>query len=87
MSQRTYTSDTSPEAYAVQLECLRQMTPQQRLSKAFGLSRQVKRMAFDAIRRRHPEYSDEEVQHRFIEMTYGVKLAEEVRRWKSERHG
>jgi hypothetical protein len=36
-------------------------------------------MAFDAIRRRHPEYSEDEVQLRFIELTYGKALADEVR--------
>jgi hypothetical protein len=42
-------------------------------------------MAFDAIRRRHPELSRDEVQLRFLELTYGKSLADDVRRWKSER--
>ena len=46
-------SDTSDEALAVQLECLRRMTPQERLRRACAWSSQVRRMAFDAIRRRH----------------------------------
>ena len=39
----------------------------------------------NAIRRRHPEFDDGEVQLKFIEMTYGKELAEDVRRWKLER--
>jgi len=39
-------------------------------------------MAFEAIRRRHPDFTEEEVQLLFIELTYGRELADEVRRWK-----
>ncbi len=42
-------------------------------------------MAFDAIRRRHPEFNEEEVRMAFIELTYGKSLADDVRRWKQER--
>ena len=41
-------------------------------------------MAFAAIRRRHPELDDDEVQLLFIELTYGKALAADVRRWKAE---
>lgn len=75
-------SDTSDEALAVQLECLRRMTPHERLRRACAWSGQIRRMAFDAIRRRHPEYSDDEVRMKFIELTYGQTLADEIRAWK-----
>jgi hypothetical protein len=39
-------------------------------------------MAFDAIRRRHPEYSEEQVRLSFIELAFGEELAEEVRVWQ-----
>ena len=84
MSSAAYKTDTSPEALAVQLECLRSMTPQQRIRQTCAVSRQVRRMAFDAIRRRHPELDEDEVQLRFIELTYGTTLATEVRFWKAE---
>jgi hypothetical protein len=77
-------SDTSDEALAVQLECLRQMTPNERLRRACAWSGQVPRMAFDAIRRRHPEDSEEEVRPKFIELTYGKPLADEVRQWQRD---
>ncbi len=86
MAVSTYTTDTSPEAAEAQLECLRRMTPQERISQMCALSRQVKQMAFDAIRRRHPEFSEAEVQLRFIEMTYGEELAEQVRLFRSQRN-
>lgn len=83
MSSVPYTTDTSAEALAVQLECLRNISPKQRIRKMCALSRQVKRMAFDAIRRRHPELDSDDVQLLFIELTYGESLATEVRRWKA----
>ena len=75
-------SDTSDEALAVQLECLRQMSPHERLRRACAWSGQVRRMAFEAIRRRHPEYSEDEVRLSFIELAFGEELAEEVRVWQ-----
>lgn len=83
MESASYTSDTSPEALAVLLECLRQMSPQERIRKSCAMSRRVRKMAFDAIRRRHPGLDEIEVQLLFIELTYGTPLANEVRRWKT----
>lgn len=85
MESSSYTTDTSPEALAVQLECLRRMTPQERIRKTLAMSFQVRKMAFDAIRRRHPQLDEDEVQLLFIELTYGEPLASEVRRWKAEQ--
>lgn len=85
MTMPTDVSDTSDEALAVQLECLRQMSPQERLRRACAWSGQVRRMAFDAIRRRHPEYSEDAVRLSFIELTYGKELADEVRNWQREQ--
>ncbi len=84
MAPTTYTTDTSAEAEAVQLELLRQMTPQQRIEKMCGLSQQVRQMAFQAIRRQHPEYSEDEVKWTFIALTYGQELSDEVRRRQQE---
>lgn len=79
-------SDTSDEALAVQLDCLRRMPPHERLRRACAWSGQVRRMAFDAIRRRHPEFSEGDVRLRFIELTFGKPLADEVRQWQ-RRYG
>ena len=78
-------SDTSPEALEVQLQCLRAMTPQERLRRVFAWSDQLRRMSFAAIRRRYPEYSEDQVRLKFIELTYGETLANEVRAWLQEQ--
>ncbi len=81
----SYTTDTSSEAYTVQLELLRQMSPMDRLRKTFSLSRRIKQMSMDAIRRRHPDYDDNEIRLRFIELTYGRELADGLRHWQKEQ--
>lgn len=70
--------DTSPDAFAVQLACLRNMSPAERIRRMCRMSRTVRKMAFDAIRRRHPRYDDHKVRRRFIELTYGTGLADVI---------
>lgn len=82
---KSHISDTSNEAKQVQLDLLRKMTGQERVNKAIAMSATVMRMSKNAIRRRHPEYSEEQVKLRFIELTYGKQLAEDVRQWLDAR--
>lgn len=72
-------TDTSDETLAVQLDGLRRMTPHERLRRACAWSGQIRRMAFAAIRRRHPEYSEDDVRLKFIELTYGQAIADGIR--------
>lgn len=85
MSTLTYTTDTSAEALEVQFACLSKMSPQERFGRTCAMSRRARNMRFAAIRRRHPELSEEETQLLLIELTYGKPLADDVRRWKAER--
>lgn len=71
--------DTSAEAARVQSESFRKMTPGERFTRMSTWSSRIKRMAIDAIRRRHPEFSDQQLQWAFIEIAYGVDLAQSVR--------
>lgn len=87
MSRPPYSTDTSPEARAVQLELLRRASPTERLERACSLSNGVRRLAIAAIRRRHPEFDEDEVRIKFIELTYGKELAEGVRLWRQGGQG
>jgi hypothetical protein len=49
------------------------------------LSASLRRMAMDAIRRRHPEYDQHEIRMKFIELTYGKELSDSVRAQLRER--
>jgi len=85
MTTPPYTTDTSAEALEVQLACLRKMSPQERIRRTCAMSQRVRDMGLAAIRRRHPEFNEEETQLLFIELTYGKPLADDVRRWKAGR--
>lgn len=85
MQMQPYTTDTSDEASAFQLEGLRRMSPTERVNKMCKLSANLRRMAMDAIRRRHPEFDQLEVRLKFIELTYGKELADSVRSQLRER--
>jgi hypothetical protein len=85
MHTRPYTTDTSDEALAIQLAGFRQMSPTERVNKMCKLSASLRRMAMDAIRRRHPEYDQHEIRMKFIELTYGKELSDSVRAQLRER--
>lgn len=74
-----YTTDTSAEAEAIQLELFRRMSPAERITKMCNLSASLRRMAFDAIRRTHPDLDEAEVRLKLIESTYGKEIATNVR--------
>ncbi len=79
MNSTKQITDTSPEALAVQLECLRKMSPRKRIAQMLAMSSRLKRMAFAAIRRRHPDWVDNDLRLFFIELTYGKTLSEAMR--------
>jgi hypothetical protein len=74
------------EALQTQLNGFRRMSPLERVSRMCSWSQQIKNMSLNAIRRRHPEFSDDEIRLKFIELTYGTELARDVRRHLKERH-
>ena len=78
-------ADTSAESLAVQLDCLRKMSSRDRIRQTCAMSNRVRNMAMNAIRRRHPQLPEHEVRLRFIELTYGKQLADEIRHRKAER--
>ena len=85
MGAAPYTSDTSSEAYAIQLQRFREMTSAERMLTACRLSQQARQMAIQAIRRLHPSADERTVKLKMIEIAYGRSLAEEVGRWQAER--
>jgi hypothetical protein len=65
-------SDTTLRAAAIQLRLYRQAGPSRRAQIAVELSDAVRETALAGIRRRHPDYSDEEVRADFLRIVYGV---------------
>jgi len=66
--------DTSPEAWRQYLEVVRRMTPEERMSRCFALTRTVQKMAESGVRSRHPEAGEREVFLRALELRLGPEL-------------
>lgn len=80
-----YTTDTTPEAEAVQLELIRQMTPQQCLDLSIRMTNRLIRECKNAICREHPEWNEQEIGLGFIRQNYGDEFYLAVKASLSER--
>lgn len=77
--------DTSPEMDRKQIELLRQMTPQRRWQLFLDLNDTMRKHAMEAIARRYPHFSEQEVRLKFVEVHYGKTLARELRTYLARR--
>lgn len=66
-----FARDTRPQAAAIQADLYRRADPSQRAQIAVELSEAARLTSIDGIRRRHPEYSEDEVARAFLRMVYG----------------
>jgi hypothetical protein len=69
----------------VQIDLLRTAGPARRSRLALSLSTSVISLARQAIRNRHPEYTERDVLLAFAEVHYGKDLAGRVRRHLTQR--
>lgn len=67
-------NDTTPEAAAVQAEIWRRMPPERKHQIAAELSENVRQIAAQGVRSRHPEYTDDEVRLAVIKLSIGEQL-------------
>lgn len=74
--------DTTEEAYELQARLHRSMAPEQRSELALRMSDDIRRIAAEGIRLRHPEYSDRDVRRALVAVLYGVQAAKLV--WPDE---
>lgn len=70
--------DTSPEAHELQLRLYRSMTDEQRSGLALEMSDDVRQIAREGIKQRHPEYTDEDVKKALVALLYGADAAAKV---------
>lgn len=61
--------DTSPEADQLQIEIFRRMGPEKRLEAGIALSHTCRKLLEAGVRRRHPEYGEEEIRLAVIRLT------------------
>jgi hypothetical protein len=78
MSEPTETSqfsgiprDTTPDAFWIQCDVLSRLTPGQRMQIAFQLNGLAEELCEAGIRRRHPDYSQEDVKLALARMRLG----------------
>jgi hypothetical protein len=64
-------TDTTPRAAALQLRLYREAGPSRRAQIAVDLSDAVRATTLAGIRRRHPDYSEDEVKTDFLRIVYG----------------
>ncbi len=75
---RTQSRDTHPKAEAVQIELLRRAGLSKRLALAFSLSRTTIALSREAIRKRRPDLSEQDLRLEFVALCYGEALARRV---------
>lgn len=69
-------ADTSPEADAVQVEAYRRLGGAGRVAAAFRMSELSRQAAEAGIRRRHPEYGEDEVRQALLRLLHGDELVQ-----------
>ena len=70
--------DTTPEAYAPQIESYRRMTGKERTAVAFRLNELARETALAGIRARHPEYGEEQARFALFRLILGDELTRAV---------
>jgi len=58
--------DTTPEAQRMQIELMRKLSPEQKLSLAFNLTETLRKLVLADIHHRFPHADTEEIRRRFI---------------------
>ena len=67
-------ADTTPEAWWVQVEIFRRMTPGRRLELAIEMSDNLRKIVAAGVRSRHPDYTEEQVRLAVNRLYLGEKL-------------
>jgi hypothetical protein len=78
MAIRSIPADTTPEAFRVLVHAYRAMPAGRRLEMALQMSDDIMAVAAAGVRRRHPEYTDEQARLSLIRMRLGERLFREV---------
>lgn len=71
---RTESSDTSAEAEQVVLEIARRRTPGEKAARVWAMMEYVHNLAFAALRRQHPDLTDDEIRFRLTARRLGREL-------------
>jgi hypothetical protein len=64
---------------------MRRLTPTQRSELSATLTTEYRRASKLTIAKLHPEFTEREIVHKFIEIHYGKELADGMREWEKTR--
>ena len=70
--------DTDKEAWLIQIECFKRMTPTERIKRAMAMTMAAREIARAGIRNCHPNYNEDQVKKALFRMLYGDDLYAEV---------
>jgi hypothetical protein len=70
--------DTTLEAARIQVQVLKRLSMEERSILMFELCATVRATVESGIRKRHPEYDDEQVRYAMMRLLWGEKLFREV---------
>jgi hypothetical protein len=66
--------DTTPDAAAVQVAVYRRMSPERKIELGIRMSEEARAITLGAIRRRHPEYDDQQARYALFRLLWGDEL-------------
>ena len=73
-------SDTTPAAEKRQHEIIKRMTGERRLLLAMSFSDQIRDIAIEGLRRRHPSVSEEDLKELYFKEMFGVTITHRTQR-------
>ena len=82
---RTQSRDTHPDAERVQIDLLRRATVATRIARVRSLTATTIAMSRRAVRRRHPELDERELDIAVVALHSGEELAQRLRRYLEAR--
>lgn len=73
-------TDTTPAAEERQLEIFKRMSGERRLLLAMEFSNQIREIAMEGLRRRHPSVSEENLKAIYFKEMFGVTITHRAER-------
>ena len=71
-------SDTNPKTEELRLQLLRQTPPWRKAQMCGQMYETIKLLAYQGLRKRHPEANEDELRRRLADLLLGEDLAERV---------
>jgi len=82
-----FSRDTSPEARAILIERMREMTPAEKSRQMWALTHTARELSLSGLRHRCPNATDDEIRWRFAALLHGEDTARRVYGWDLDETG